>query len=131
MLSGLRSFDQNRIKWYEKMLTPKRGLNIRALFDPHPYTDDPDKLKKFTDRLEMAKNLMNIPKYKDRIQIRHPLITHATSRRMIFNDIAIDARKLLPFGRDEPSFIGTVYLEKTDIEFLQKNFNTAWMSSKL
>jgi len=128
MLSGLRSFESPHITHYEKMLLSEGGLKIKALFDPQPYTKNIEQRRIFKERLKNVENLMN--KYEDKIKIRYTLVTHATSRRVMFDSMAIDAKKLLPFYRKEPSYIGTIYLKREDINFLQENFNAAWEHSK-
>jgi len=215
MLSGLRSFDTERIDSYRKMLSNKK-FAIRALFDPTNYiinTEELDELKnstakstkdfgdklnsvnefeegklkrekefeelikitkefedglkrekesefkikiteelenmikitkrfedrlesakKFEDRLESAKNLTNEKEFRGKkflgkIEIRYPKANYSTSRRVIFDKMAIDAKKLLPFTRAEPSYVGMIYLNDENINFLRHNFNALWEGS--
>jgi hypothetical protein len=140
-LSGLRSFDDSHIKFYEDILSTKKSdapsllssrlpnpPKINALFDPHPYTKNEGKKQEFEERLERARCLMD--RYPQNIKIRYINLTHATSRRVVFNSMAIDARKILPFDIEEPlgepSYVGTIYLEPEQIDFFEKNFADSW-----
>lgn len=126
MLSSLGTFDNPHREFYGNILLEQRP-KIRAIYDPYSYTYDKITKDEFENRITNAKRYME--KYGNEVEIRCPHITHATSRRVIFDDMAIDARKLLPLNRKEPSYVGTIYLNKNDVDFLRENFNAAWEKS--
>jgi hypothetical protein len=98
------------------------------------FEDRLESAKKFEDRLESAKNLTNEKEFRGKkflgkIEIRYPKANYSTSRRVIFDKMAIDAKKLLPFTRAEPSYVGMIYLNDENINFLRHNFNALWEGS--
>lgn len=127
MLSSLGSFDSPYRDFYGSKLLLEQKLKIRALYDPYSYTYDKINEENFERRLVNARTFME--KYGDIVEIRRPNVTHATTRRVIFDNIAIDSMKLLPLNREEPSYVGTIYLNTEDIGFLRENFNVAWNNS--
>ncbi len=92
-----------------KFLTPK------ILFD--------DKNKEILEIARKAKE-----KYPEKIDFMYTLINHWTSRVAIYDNMAIDIKKLLPTNRKEPSYIGTIYLQKDCIECAKTNFYADWNS---
>jgi len=155
MLGALGSFDLPHIEYYKKML--KQGMTVRVLYDPNSndqmlkavrmlYDANPtdqmvksEKLKYKEQKAITEQRLKNIKKlqedYPERIKVRCTPVTHATSRRIIcYNDkepyLAIDARKVLNLDSRESSYyIGTIYLQKELIKFVEENFITAWEHS--
>jgi hypothetical protein len=117
MLHGLGSFDSPLVNDYHDLL--QSGLKLRALFDHL------DKTKK--SRLDAAIELCKL--YPRNIDIRFSSITNATSRRVVLNNMAIDSRKLLSADL-EPMYIGTIYLQHNLIDYLSRNFESAWENGK-
>lgn len=155
MLGALGSFDLPHIGYYKRMLT--QGMTVRVLYDPNSndqmlkavrmlYDANPadqmiksEKLKYKEQKVITDQRLKNIKKlqedYPARIRVRCTPVAHATSRRIIcYNDkepyLAIDARKVLSLDSRESSYyIGTIYLQRELIKFIEENFITAWEHS--
>jgi hypothetical protein len=125
-LGGLRSFSEPFNTFYTDMVESKNPPKIRALFDPHPYTDDKKYRNIFENCLEGAIKFLNSENNQKHIEIKYTKLTHATSRRAVFDNMAIDADKILPFNRPEPSYQGIIYQDSKSISFLRKNFEAKW-----
>ncbi|HOO51125.1 MAG TPA: hypothetical protein PLK94_07565 [Alphaproteobacteria bacterium] len=121
MLSGLDSFFMAPyIDSYKKMIN--QGSVVKALFQ-----DDEEKYEKASELINYAKD----PDVKGSFEILVTPVHHVTSRRIIYDNMAIDARKIRFYdSTSEPSYIGTVYLMKNDITYLRDNFDSAWKSGK-
>lgn len=112
MISNVKYPESPLSKYFEGIIS--KDLKIEALFD-----DNNEELKKIA---QGAKNK------KLNVELRYTQTPFATSRRMIFNNMAIDAIKLL--DRNEPFYIGTVYLQKEYINYLRSNFESIWKTSE-
>ena len=64
-------------------------------------------------------------KYLDHIQLKATPVSYGTSRRMIYDNMAIDGKKLLNFNSDL-SYISTVYLQQDIIDRMRANFDNAF-----
>lgn len=120
MLSALGSFEEPHLEYYRKMLK-NRSLKIQALYDEKALKDNK------TETLNIFKLLED---YSDQFFLKFTPITHVTSRRVLSNKFAIDARKLLPDNRPDTTYIGTIYLQKDVIQFLENNFKSSWVLAK-
>ena len=84
LLGTLGSFETPYIKYYEDML--KKGLKTKIICDP-------------TANKEVDRRINNImilkEKYKENIDIRASPLSHGTSRLMIYDNMAIDGKKLI------------------------------------
>lgn len=125
-LGGLRSFSDPFNVFYKDMVKSKNPPKIRALFDPHPYTNDKNYRKIFENCLDGAIEFLNSDNNHKYVEIKYTKLTHATSRRAVFDNMAIDADKKLPFSRPEPSYQGMIYQDSKSISFLRKNFEAKW-----
>ena len=110
MLSGKRVFDKYS-QYYQKLIDG--GVTLRVLLD-----------KKDDNQIEKVKNFKNKKKIEP-LAIRfcqHE--SHETCRRIIVDDcFALDGRKMLPYDRADPSYIGTIYIRPDCINLLRENFN--------
>jgi hypothetical protein len=145
MLGSLGSFDTPNIEYYKTMLN--QGMTVRVLYDPNimdqmqiiPSLFDEEDARYREQKTIIEQRLKNIKKlqeeYPERIWLRHTPITNVTSRRIICYTeknpyLAIDARKILSLNPKDSSFhIGSIYLQKNLIEFIEKNFDAAWEHS--
>jgi hypothetical protein len=113
--SGYRSFDEPLLSLHRKIL--ERGMKLKLMLAT----------KKNIERMKELKR-----RYGAQIDIRilPPGEAYATARRAICgNELALDARKILPPSSPEPSYIGTIYLEKESIEILRRSFQQDWYYS--
>lgn len=129
MLSGLGSFvdDHKQYPPYseynEHMLKMRKIKMLKAIYQ-------------INDENGIAAAKLFRDKYPGRVEIKYSPseiddFTASTSRKVtIDNEIAIDGRKILPKQRDDPSYIGTAYLQKDLIGRFKNHFNIIWESSK-
>ncbi len=131
MIGRLGSFKEPFMTIYRRMLEEFEGLHLRILYNfpiGRVSKEDQDRMQKSLDGIERLKK-----KYPDNIEFMSSLVPHSTTRRIIFNHgngtsfMAIDGRKLL--DRDEPSYIGTIYLDKDSMLELKYNFEEAWSNT--
>ena len=136
MLSGLGSFSQDYVRFHIKML--ELGARINVIYQTPENTG-----------LDAVKSVQK--EFPNKINIRFFSLDPVTSRRALIGDkLAIDGRKIvsdkanendaskkskskrknsklnLKTNEDDPSYIGTVYLEKKIINKLRKYFNYIW-----
>lgn len=110
MLSKLDSLD-NYKEYYKYMLD--KNLDIQIIFDEeHGITN---KTKKEFER-----------DYPKKFKIKITPVHHTTSRKIIYKDLAVDGRKILSDTAKEPSYIGTIYLKKHIIKYIDIGFTNAW-----
>jgi hypothetical protein len=66
--------------------------------------------------------------YDDNFHVRYPPAENrGTYRISILDDLfALDARKMLPQTRKEPSYIGTLYFDEGCIADIKSNFDNMW-----
>jgi len=84
LLGTLGSFEKPYIKYYEDML--RKGLKTKIICDPAA-TNDVDL---------RINNIMKLKeKYAENIDIRASPLSHGTSRLMIYDNMAIDGKKLI------------------------------------
>mgnify|MGYP005651069967 CR=1 FL=1 len=54
-----------------------------------------------------------------------------TMRNFVYGkEIAVNGIKILPDSNDEPSYVGTAYVDLQDIEVLDERFNNLWDMAK-
>jgi hypothetical protein len=116
LLGTLKSFQEPYIKYYENML--ENGLKTKIICDP--VTRDVD--------LRIEKIIQLKEKYPLNVDIRATTQSHGTSRRMIYDNMAIDGKKLLDFNRDL-SYISTIYFQESIIARMQANFESSFKNS--
>lgn len=113
-LGSLGSFVSPTIDYYERML--KDDIKTKIICD---LTEQ--------DIKERISNIWSLKiKYPKNIEIRSAPTTYGTSRRMIYDKMLIDGKKLLSFGNGDLSYLSTIYLQKDVINRMQKNFETLW-----
>lgn len=101
------------------------GLEIKALFHKDPLTTSTEhEEKEFRIRIQNALKLKE--DYPELIEIRITPISHVTSRRVVFDKLAIDARKLLSEDETESTYVGTFYMQNDFITYIKGNFDSAW-----
>ncbi len=113
--SGYRSFEEPLLSLHKRIL--EKGMKLKLMLAT----------KKNIERMKELKR-----RYGDQIDIRilPPGEAYATARRAICgNELALDARKILPPSSPEPSYVGTIYLEKESIDILRKSFQQDWYYS--
>jgi hypothetical protein len=82
------------------------------------------------DHMDIINKLNEI--YGDKLEIRCFSDEIAgTMRNFVFGkEIAVNGVKILPETHDEPSYIGTAYVNLQDIELLDDKFNNLWGIAK-
>jgi hypothetical protein len=80
--------------------------------------------------MDIIKKLNEI--YGDKLEIRcFSEEISGTMRNFVFGkEIAVNGIKILPETHDEPSYIGTAYVDLQDIELLDDKFNSLWGLAK-
>ena len=115
-LGNLGSFQDPYIDYYKYML--KKGLKTKIIYDGTSY--------------EANKRIENIIKlkteYPGKVEAKNYLVSDRTSRKFIYDNMAIDGKKLLFEGSDL-SYMSTIYLQNDFIERLYKNFEEEWDSA--
>ena len=117
LLGGLGSFQDPHIKYYEDML--KEGLKTKIIcFRENEEVDD------------KIKNILNLKrKYLDNIEIKANPVSHGTSRRIIYDNMAIDGKKLYSFGNSDLSYISTIYCQTEYVERMRVTYEKLWLNS--
>ena len=114
-VGGERFFDEPFIKYFKKFLD--LNTKVKLIIDNK-------------DHMEIINKLNEI--YGDKLEIRcfSDEIT-GTMRNFVFGkEIAVNGVKILPETHDEPSYIGTAYVNLQDIELLDDKFNNLWGIAK-
>jgi len=114
-VGGERFFDEPFINYFKKFL--ELDTKIQLIID---HTSNKETLKKLNDA------------YGDKLEIRYFSEEIAgTMRNFVFGkEIAINGIKILPETHDEPSYIGTAYVNLDDIQVLDEKFNSLWGIAK-
>lgn len=133
MLGRLGSFKGPYTNFYESMFSLHKGLSLEILYSYPKNSMSREEQAQFEARV---KNLEYLKKtYPNNIEFYASLVPHATTRRILFDTVdkspylAIDARKILPINRKDPSYLGTVYFEKEDTIWLEENFEESWKNT--
>jgi hypothetical protein len=116
MMSGTRAFDAVHRGYYEGIL--RKGAGIDMLLGRR----DQRQLNYIGDLKET---------YDKNLRVRYtPVESGGTKRMAILDDLfALDARKILPQTKREPSYIGTLYQEKDCIADIKNTFKDIWAIS--
>jgi len=114
-VGGDRFFDEPFIKYFKKFL--ELNTKIQLIIDN---TTNMDVIKKLTET------------YGDKLEIRYfSEDVTGTMRNFVFGkEIAVNGIKILPETHDEPSYIGTAYVDLEDIQVLDEKFNNLWGIAK-
>jgi hypothetical protein len=114
-IGGDRFFDEPFVKYFKKFL--ELDTKIQLIIDN-------------TTNIETIKKLIEI--YSDKLEIRcFSEDATGTMRNFVFGkEIAVNGIKILPETSDEPSYIGTAYVNLQDIEALDEKFNSLWDIAK-
>ena len=114
-VGGERFFDQPFLNYFKKFL--ELDTKIQLIEDN-------------TKNLDMIKKLQDT--YGDKLEIRYfSEDVSGTMRNFVFGkEIAVNGIKILPEKTDEPSYIGTAYVNVDDIQTLDDRFNNLWDLAK-
>lgn len=114
-IGGERFFKEPNIDYFKKLLD--LNTKVQLIVDSKINKDIAKKLKKA---------------YGDNIDIRYfSEEISGTLRNYVFGkEMAINGIKILPESRNEPSYIGTAYVDLKDIEVLSEKFNSLWLLAK-
>jgi hypothetical protein len=119
LLGTLASFEEPYIKYYIKMLESK--LKTKIICDP--------RAKGARERIKGILDLKS--NYGENVDIRATKLTDATSRRMIYNNLSIDGKKLAGYHSDL-SYVSTIYFQPNIINRMRENFDISFeLSSKI
>ena len=114
-VGGERFFEEPFIKYFKKFLD--LDIKIQLIIDN---TTHMDAIKKLLDT------------YGKKLEVRYfSEDISGTLRNFVFGkEIAVNGIKILPETSVEPSYIGTAYVNLTDIEILDGRFNNLWDIAK-
>jgi hypothetical protein len=114
-IGGERFFEEPFIKYFKKFL--ELDTKIQLIIDN-------------TTNMAEIKKLKEI--YGDNLEIRYfSEDVNGTMRNFVYGkEIAVNGIKILPEKSDEPSYIGTAYVNLTDIQILDERFNNLWGLAK-
>ena len=114
-VSGNRFFKEPFINYFKKFL--ELDTKIQVLVDSEV---DKELIKKFKEI------------YGDKLELRaFPDGTSGTLRNYVFGkEFAINGIKILKEKEDEPSYIGTAYVDLEDVEELNNKFESLWNLAK-
>jgi len=114
-VGGERFFEEPFIKYFKKFLD--LDTKVQLIVDTKVNIDAARELKKL---------------YGDKIEIRYfSEDVSGTLRNYVFGkEIAVNGIKILPETNNEPSYVGTAYVNLDDIEVLDSKFNSLWDLAK-
>jgi hypothetical protein len=114
-IGGERFFDEPFINYVKKLLAC--DTKVQLIIDSETHIDAAKALKKA---------------YGDNIDIRYfSENTSGTLRNFVFGkELAVNGVKILPETHDEPSYVGTAYVNLEDIEVLNEKFESLWNMAK-
>ena len=114
-IGGERLFDEPFINYFKKFL--ELDTKVELIIDSEIKIDIAKKLKKA---------------YADNLDIRcFSENTSGTMRNYVFGkELAINGIKILPEASNEPSYIGTAYVNLEDIDVLNEKFKNMWELAK-
>ncbi len=114
-IGGERFFEEPFIKYFKKFL--ELDTKIQLIIDNTTNIDAIKKLK------ETYGNNLEIRCFSEEVS--------GTMRNFVYGkEIAVNGIKILPDKSDEPSYIGTAYVNLTDIQILDERFNNLWGLAK-
>ena len=114
-IGGERLFDEPFINYFKKFL--ELDTKVELIIDSEIKIDIAKKLKKA---------------YADNLDIRcFSENTSGTMRNYVFGkELAINGIKILPETSNEPSYVGTAYVNLEDIDVLNEKFKNMWELAK-
>jgi hypothetical protein len=114
-IGGERFFEEPFLKYFKIFL--ELDTKIQLIVDS---TTNMDAIKKLKET------------YGDNLEIRcFSEDVSGTMRNYVYGkEIAVNGIKILPDKDDEPSYIGTAYVNLTDIQVLDERFNNLWGLAK-
>jgi len=114
-IGGDRFFEEPFIKYFKKFL--ELDTKIQLIIDN-------------TTNMDIIKKLTEV--YADKLEIRYfSEDATGTLRNFVFGkEMAVNGIKILPETSDEPSYIGTAYVNLQDIEALGDKFKSLWDLAK-
>ncbi len=114
-VGGERFFQEPFIQYFKKFLD--LDTKVQIIVDTKINIDVAKALKKT---------------YGDKLEIRcFSEDVSGTMRNFVFGkEIAVNGIKILPDANDEPSYIGTAYVDVNDIEVLDEKFKSLWDLAK-
>jgi hypothetical protein len=114
-VGGERFFEEPFINYFKKFL--ELDTKIQLIVDNTTNIDQIKKLQKT---------------YGNNLEIRYfSEEVSGTLRNFVYGkEIAVNGIKILPENSDEPSYIGTAYVNLEDIQMLDERFNNLWDLAK-
>jgi len=114
-VGGERFFNEPFLKYFKKFLDLDAKVKL---------------IVENTDKMDLIKELKKL--YGDNLEIRYfKEEVSGTMRNFVYGkEIAVNGIKILPEAHDEPSYIGTAYVNLKDIEVLDERFNNLWQIAK-
>ena len=114
-VGGERFFQEPFLQYFKKFL--ELDTKVQLIVDTKINTDAVKALKK---------------SYGDKLEVRcFSEDVSGTMRNFVFGkEIAVNGIKILPEKSDEPSYVGTAYVNVNDIEVLDGKFNSLWVLAK-
>ena len=114
-IGGERFFEEPFLKYFKKFL--ELDTKIQLIIDNTTNIDEIKKLKEI---------------YGDNLDIRYfSEDVNGTMRNFVYGkEIAVNGIKIFTEKIDEPSYIGTAYVNLTDIQILDERFNNLWGLAK-
>jgi len=114
-VGGERFFEEPFINYFKKFL--ELDTKIQLIIDN---TTNMDQIKKLQ---ETYSNNLEIRYFSEEVS--------GTLRNFVYGkEIAVNGIKILPESSDEPSYIGTAYVNVDDIQILDERFNNLWDLAK-
>jgi len=114
-VGGERFFNEPFLKYFKKFL--ELDTKVKLIVEN-------------TDKMDLINELKKL--YGENLEIRYfPEEVSGTMRNFVFGkEIAVNGIKILPETHDEPSYVGTAYVDLQDIEVLDERFNSLWDIAK-
>ena len=114
-IGGERFFNEPFIDYFKKFL--ELDIKIQLIVDTKINNE---KIEKLVDKYNKS---LDIRFFSEEVS--------GTLRNFVFGkEIAINGIKILPETNDEPSYVGTAYVDLKDIEVLDEKFNNMWELAK-
>jgi hypothetical protein len=115
LYGSLRSFEEPYIRYYMDII--EKNIKTKIIYDRN------DK----NANMRLA-NIIGLKlKHPQNIELRGNLTINGTSRKFIYDNMAIDATKLILNGKSKESFyISTIYLQANPISFMKDIFDSMW-----
>jgi hypothetical protein len=114
-IGGQRLFEEPFINYFKKFLD--LDIKVELIIDSE-------------SKLDIAKQLKKA--HMDNLDIRYfSENTSGTMRNYVFGkELAINGIKILPETSNEPSYIGTAYVNLEDVDVLNEKFKSLWELAK-